>query len=158
MLTEDRTPQPTKFKQKKERSTGFKVFGVVLVIIGIGIILYLLFLANTPGFRNDDVSLLEINRVSRENPVVLYFWSGGCSYCEDQKSIIEDLEQDYEDENVTFYWLDYSKHKDLTDHYNIRGFPTTVLVNNASVQKKFVGFTGYESIAEELDAALESYK
>jgi thiol-disulfide isomerase/thioredoxin len=90
--------------------------------------------------------------------VVLYFWSGGCGYCTEQKPIINELEDGFKNSNVTFYWLDYSKHKDLTDHYDVYGFPTTILVTKSGIHQKFVGYTEYDSIASEIKLAIDSYE
>lgn len=143
--------------KKTTRKESVKVLGIAMVIIGIGIILYLLFIGIGSDARNDDVSLNQINQESQENPVILYFWSGGCSYCEYQKPIMKDLENDYKGSNVTFYWFDAGKNKDLTDHYNIQGYPTTVLLNKSGVQEKFVGYTEYEPLATEIEVAIDSY-
>ena len=144
-------------QNKPKQKPYVKAFVVVVVIIGIGIILYLLFIGTGSTGRNDDVSLNQINQKSQQNTVVLYFWTNGCYYCTEQKPIVTDLENDFGDENVTFYWLDAAQHTDLTDHYDIYGYPTMVIITQNGVMKKFVGLTDYDIIASNIDKAINSY-
>ncbi|WP_455391423.1 thioredoxin family protein [[Eubacterium] cellulosolvens] len=155
MQNYDRKSQEKNENQKTKNN--LKVIGIVIAIIGIGIILYLLFLGNGLNTRSDDVSLSDIDQEAQRKPVVLYFWSGGCYYCNEQKPIIEELEHDYGTANVTFYWIDSGKHKELTDHYEIRGYPTTVVLNQSGIVQKNIGYTDYGDIASGINEAIESY-
>ncbi len=134
-----------------------KIFGLVLVMIGIAIILYIMFINQGSDTRDDNVSLAKVQETSTENPVVLYFWSSNCGYCEEQKPIIEDLESEFSMSNVTFYWLDSSRHDDITDKYNIHGVPTTVVLNKDGVVKKFVGYTDLDNIENAIENSIDSY-
>jgi thioredoxin 1 len=145
----------TEPEQKKKHN--WKILGIVVAMVGIILIVYI-FLA---GFgylsetRDDDVSLSQIRSETNENPVVLYFWSTGCSYCEQQKPIISDLEDDYK--NVTFYWLDVNNHDKISNEYDVYGVPTTVILDNDGVVKKFVGYTDQDKIENAIDDAIASY-
>jgi thiol-disulfide isomerase/thioredoxin len=144
-------------KQNPKPKSTVKVIAAVMVIIGIGIILFLLFMGTGSNGRNDDVSLEQINQESQQKTVVLYFWSNGCYYCTEQKPIVTDLEDDFGDGNVTFYWLDVTQNEDLTEHYDIYGYPTTIIITQNGVMKKFVGYTDYDVIASDINKAIDSY-
>ena len=138
-------------------SSKWKVIGVVAVIIGIGLFIYLIYINSLPIGRDDDVSLSRVQSESQENTIVLFFWGAGCAPCTEQKPIISDLENDYKNSNVTFYWFDISKHKDLTDHYNVDAVPTTIVIDKSGVVDKFRGTTSYDSIADSIEEAILSY-
>lgn len=143
-------------KTDEKPSKNFKVLGIALVIIGIGIILYLVFFGIGSGARDDHASVTEINNQAKQNPVVLYFWADGCPPCAQQKPIIEDLEDEYEG-NVTFFWFNYGNHGDLTNHYEVLGTPTTIIINQSEKTRKFTGLYEEKEIAAAIDDALDTY-
>jgi thioredoxin 1 len=147
-----------KTNDKSEKKKNRVIFGIVLIIIGIGIILYLVFIGFGSDMRDDDVSLNQVKDRSKENTVVLFFWGAGCQPCKEQEPIIDDLEDDYEGANVTFYWLDAGKHDDLTKHYNVNGVPTTIILNQNGVHKKYIGLTDYDAIAKSIEGAISTYQ
>jgi hypothetical protein len=67
------------------------------------------------------------------------------------------LENDYKGSNVTFYWFDATNHDDITNHYNVNGVPTTIILNQNGVYKKYVGKTDYSSIARSIDGSINTY-
>ncbi len=143
--------------ENQKPTTNFrKVIAIVIIIIVIGIILYLLFGLGS-NTRDDSVSLSEIENKAQEETVVLYFWGDGCIYCEQQKPVMEDIEDDYRGLNVTFYWLKYGNHNKITNHYNINGVPTTIVLNHSGRVKIFEGTSNYNSIALAIDEAIASY-
>ena len=141
---------------KKPRNN-WKILVIIIIIIGLGLMIYFVFLGNVAEARDDNVSLSRIKQESLESPLVLYFWSSGCPYCSDQKPIIEDLENDYKAQNVTFYWFDSGKHNDLVDHYDISGVPTTVVLNKSGIEEKFTGYSSYNKISDAIDASMLTY-
>ena len=143
-------------KKKPPYKNYIKVLAVIFIIIGIGVTLYLLF-GSVSDSRDDDASFNEIEQNAQANPVVLFFWGEGCSPCQEQKPIITDLEEDYKDSNVTFYWFKYSNHKDLTEHYDITGIPTTIVLNHSGRVKTFVGLDDYGAISTAINDAIQSY-
>lgn len=145
-------------ERKREEPSNKKLLAIVMIIIGIGIILYLVFIGFGSGGRDDNASKSDIARISQEQPVVLFFWGQGCAPCQEQKPVIEDLEDHYENLNVTFYWFDASRHNDLTDHYDIYGVPTTIVLNQTGSVKTFVGFSDYNSISAAIEDAIKSYE
>jgi hypothetical protein len=65
------------------------ILGLVLIIIGTGIIFYLVFIGIYSDTRDDNASLGQVQDKSEENTVVMYFWSNGCQPCNEQKPIIK---------------------------------------------------------------------
>ncbi len=143
---------------KAEKKRRGLIIGLVLIIIGIGVILYLVFIGFGSDMRDDHVSLNQVKDKSQEHTVVLFFWGAGCQPCKEQEPIIDDLEDDYKGANVTFYWLDAGKHDDLTRYYNINGVPTTIILNQTGMYKKFIGLTDYGVIAKSIDGAMSTYQ
>ena len=139
------------------RNTNLKILGIVLIIVGIGLTFYFAFAGFGSDTRDDDLSLGQINDLRSEKPVVLYFWGSGCGSCEEQKPIIHELEDDYQARNVSFYWFDAGNHDDLTNEYNVRGVPTTVVLNQGGVVENFVGLAKYDDIAAAIEDSIESY-
>jgi thioredoxin 1 len=150
------TKDNSKAKTEEKPRRNFKVLGIALVILGIGIILYLAFFGLGSNTRDDNASLTDINNEAKENPVVLYFWADGCPPCAEQKPIIKDLEDEYKG-NVTFYWFNYGNHGDLTSHYKILGTPTTIVINQSEKARKFTGLYDEDEIASAIDDALKTY-
>jgi len=144
-------------KDVPKQKRNLKVIGIIIAMIGIAIILYILFMSYGSNTRSDDASLNKINQESQENPVVLYFWSNGCYYCNQQEPIINDLEKDYKPSNVTFYWFDSAKNKDLTNHYDIYGYPTTLVLDKNGIVQKFVGYSDYSEISSGINEAIVTY-
>jgi thioredoxin 1 len=143
--------------QDQKNKPNWKILGIIVAMVGIILIIYI-FLASfgyLSDTRDDDVSLSEIKTETKDNAVVVYFWSTGCSYCEQQKPIISDLENDYN--NVTFYWLDVNNHAKISDEYDVYGVPTTVVLDDDGVVKKFVGYTDQDRIEDAIEDAIESY-
>jgi len=145
-------------ERPREEASNKKLLGIVLIIIGIGIIIYLVFIGLGSSGRDDNASKSDITRISQEQPVVLFFWGQGCAPCQEQKPVIEDLEDNYKGLNVTFYWFDASRHNDLTEHYDIYGVPTTIVLNQTGPVKTFVGFSDYNTISVAIDDAIKSYE
>jgi thioredoxin 1 len=141
----------------RKKKINWKIIGVAMIIVGLGLILYLAFIGFGSNTRNDDVSLGTIESESQKNTVVLYVWGSGCVYCEQQKPIMKELEDDFENENVTFYWLDIAKHDDVADEYSIRGVPTTIVLNQNGVYKKLVGFSDYDEIERAIKNSISTY-
>ena len=133
-----------------------KIIGICMVIIVIGIVLYFVFM-NMSSDRDDNVSLDDIEQETEYQPVVLYFWGDGCPACDEQKPIIDDLEKAFKDLEITFYWLKYSNHKELTEHYDITGVPTTIILDFTGSVDIFVGLTQLEEIEDAIDQATLSY-
>jgi thiol-disulfide isomerase/thioredoxin len=144
-------------KKDQNKKKNIKVIGIIIAMIGIAIILYLLFIGYGSNTRSDNVTINKIEQVSQENPVVLYFWSDGCYYCNEEKPIIEDLEKEYDTSNVTFYWIDSSKNRDLTSHYDVMGYPTTIVLDQNGIVKKYIGYYNYTDIATGIDDAIATY-
>jgi thiol-disulfide isomerase/thioredoxin len=144
-------------EKPKSHTRNVKVFGVAMVLIGVGVIAYLLLGGLDSGGQDDDVSLTMIDDKRAEETVVLYFWGDGCIPCQQQKPIIKEIEDNYENMNVTFYWIKYDNHKDLTDHYDVTAIPTTIILNQAGRVETFVGLTERDTLSSTINNAIDSY-
>ena len=143
--------------EKEQKKSNWKIMGIIIATVGIILIIYIFAIGFGSNTRDDDVSLSKIEAKAEDGPVVLFFWGAGCSYCEQQKPVMNDLEDDYSGQNVTFYWLDVNNHDKISDEYDVYGVPTTVVLDKDGVEEKFVGFTEYDRIEKAINQALEAY-
>lgn len=91
-----------------------------------------------------------------ERPVLLYFYSDYCSYCQSEKFVIEELEAKYGD-RVSFVRFNASDNKDLAREWDIETIPTMILGYSQNITDEFTrfsGLTGKERLIDALDAIL----
>lgn len=95
--------------------------------------------------------------LAEEFVVVEYFYNSKCGTCKQYSAIIEDVEQNYTDEKVIFYWLDvkfeenYSKYTD----YGIGTYPCVVVNEEAKIPKYNLTF---DYVSEVIDSYLAGLK
>ena len=78
-----------------------------------------------------------------EKGTVMYFYSEACHYCQQEKPIVERLEN----EGYGIVWMDVGIHPEYWQSYGIRGTPTFLASNG----DKKVGFTEYDELKAWLD-------
>ncbi len=111
------------------------IFIVLVLIFGAVILAFKSTPKNNKDNNTNNPETTENNtnndrsNVSREE--ILYFYSDGCHWCQEQKPIIEELEK----EEVKFKYMDVGKNRDLINEYNISGTPTFMIGD-----KKLEGF------------------
>jgi len=77
------------------------------------------------------------------NGTVMYFYSEACHYCQEQKSIVERLEN----ESYSITWMDVGIHPEYWQSFGIQGTPTFIASNG----EKKVGLTQYDELKAWLD-------
>jgi thioredoxin-like negative regulator of GroEL len=80
---------------------------------------------------------------SSKNGTVMYFYSEACHYCQQEKPIVERLEN--ESYNIT--WMDVGIHPDYWQTYGIQGTPTFLASNG----ERHAGFLEYDALKAWLD-------
>ena len=95
-------------------------------------------------------------------PVLLVFYLAGCGECEEQKPIIEEMEQTYQ-ENISFVYIDYKAESGVAFDFEVTGVPTMVLIGGRdgsgyTVLQRFANLTSKErlqrSFYEDLDQSI----
>lgn len=79
---------------------------------------------------------------------VLVFHADWCVPCDEQKPIIEAIEQEH-DVEVEWYDVDSEDGMDAANEYNIRSVPTTI-VDGGQNYTSFMGLTQKDEIVEAL--------
>jgi len=100
-----------------------------------------LFFTNQSTTGQAVIPVVEQN-VSGEG-TAMYFYSEACHYCQQQKPIVERLEN--ESYNIT--WMDVGIHPEYWQSYGIQGTPTFLASNG----DKKVGLTQYDELKAWLD-------
>ena len=93
-------------------------------------------------------------------PVFLFFYLEGCGECEQQKPIIESLEQKY-GEWLSFIRIDYKAESGVVVNFEVTRAPTVLLVGGKTesgytVLQRFPDFTGKETLQRSLYEKLGS--
>lgn len=74
--------------------------------------------------------------INFEYPVLLFFYTDWCSFCQKQKPIIDELETTYT-ENMLFIRINGEEYPNLLEDFNIRVYPTMILINSKGEDKKY---------------------
>ncbi|MBA4417468.1 MAG: hypothetical protein C0392_06120 [Syntrophus sp. (in: bacteria)] len=114
----------------------------LLKLIAGFMLIFTICLAHTHLFADDYTDALK--RAKTENkPIVLYFYSNYCGYCDAMdkevladKDIVRTLKND-----LVFLRINVDKKADLASKFNVRGYPTTSLLEPSG--KGIVQIPGY---------------
>jgi len=74
---------------------------------------------------------------------LLYFTAEWCGVCNQQKPIVEEIE---EETGINVETIDVEEHTDTANKYNVKSLPQMVLKDGETVIKKFTGLTHREEI------------
>ncbi|MCK4365653.1 MAG: DUF2341 domain-containing protein, partial [Thermoplasmatales archaeon] len=89
---------------------------------------------------------------------LLFFYSNGCGYCQDQKPVLTDLSESYADE-LDIVYLHNNENPNNFDRYNVKSYPTMFLVvgkdKDGYIYKDFSGFKDKDMLVSFFDMALD---
>lgn len=93
--------------------------------------------------------------VMRPRPEFLFFYTDWCYWCEKQKPIINELEQEY-GQQIQFIRVDVAKNGAMTHKFGVQAFPTMFLMSGPGEDGEytyqcFEGFTDKETLKDRLD-------
>ncbi|MBC8521985.1 MAG: thioredoxin family protein, partial [Methanomicrobia archaeon] len=101
----------------------------------------------------------EIDALLNTKPVFLFFYADWCHFCQQQKSIIDELEQEYADK-IAFIRVNAEENSQAVDEFGVTGFPAMFLIVNKDeegyVYQEFEGFTQKEALEESFDFVVEN--
>lgn len=111
-------------------------------------------------FSYDGSLSSEIDEALENNKsVFIYFYIDSCHFCEDQKPIIDGLEQEYADE-IAFIRVNGQENPQAMNEFGVGGFPTMFLIvdkgDERYVYQRFGGFTEKEVFGESFDYIIEN--
>ena len=90
--------------------------------------------------------------------VFLFFHADWCHYCQDQKPIVEELEQEYAEE-VVFLHIDVDDNPEAVQEFGVSGYPAIFLISGKDAEcqyqhEEFTGFTEKATLQSSIDALL----
>jgi putative oxidoreductase len=91
-------------------------------------------------------------------PVLVYFYSDECHYCQQEKPIIDELETTYGD-RVSFVRIDTLLNSEMADNFDVTALPSIFLIQGLTSDdqykyQRFRGLTDKETLSQHLDTSL----
>ena len=101
----------------------------------------------------DVTSLSEFQSDISSGVSLVFFHASWCHICEEQRPAVEETATNPDLSNVMFFEVEYDDNKDVTNEYNVPGFPQILLFKDGVEQKRY---TGKGHTAETLANALKA--
>jgi thioredoxin 1 len=93
------------------------------------------------------------NVTNSEIPVLVDFWAPWCGPCKMLAPMIAELADEYAGK-ARVCKMDTDEHREAAIEYGINAIPTLILFKGGNIEKKWVGLTSKDNIAEAIDALL----
>jgi len=84
-----------------------------------------------------------------EKPVLVEFYATWCEPCERQTQILQELLEEGV-ANIVIGWIDYDRHEELANRYQVFGIPSLLLFEHGKVKEFFEGVTGMQALRHAL--------
>ncbi|MDE6108612.1 MAG: thioredoxin [Oscillospiraceae bacterium] len=83
------------------------------------------------------------------------FWATWCGPCQMLGPVIEQLAEEYEEENVVIGKVDVDENPAVAQRYGVMSIPTVIFFKEGEEFDRKVGTMSFEAYADTLDEALE---
>jgi thioredoxin 1 len=93
------------------------------------------------------------NVTNSEIPVLVDFWAPWCGPCKMLAPMIAELADEYAGK-ARVCKMDTDEHREAAIEYGINAIPTLILFKGGNIEKKWVGLTSKDNIAEAIDALI----
>jgi len=91
---------------------------------------------------------------NQDKATFMYFYADWCPHCQQQKPIIDALEQGYRDD-ISFIRVNGEAYPDAMSQFGVTGFPSMLLITDQAT-KQFRGFTEEEILRENFEQAVNN--
>ncbi|MFX1409139.1 MAG: thioredoxin [Promethearchaeota archaeon] len=95
----------------------------------------------------------ELNKLTKDFPdnvILIDLWAVWCGPCRIFAPIFEKLHQEYSKDFI-FTKVNVDENPSIAQIYGITAIPTTLLIKNGKIVKKFVGVMNYEALKQILE-------
>jgi len=92
-------------------------------------------------------------------PVFVYFYIEGCGECEEEKPVMNRLEEVYGD-RMTYFWVNYREETQVVLDFEVHGTPAMILIagkneEGYAVVGRFSGYTSQAALQEAVEQLLK---
>jgi thiol-disulfide isomerase/thioredoxin len=99
-------------------------------------------------------SLEQLNTELSDGVSMIFFHASWCHICQDQRPAVTSVAEDSELNEVYFGEVEFDDYPDITEEYNVAGFPTIVIFKDGDEVDRYTG--GGHSTAE-LKSAIQAH-
>ena len=100
-----------------------------------------------------EVESTEFNELVGNGLVLVDFFSSTCGPCKMLAFVLNDVEKALGDK-VTILKLDFDKNKELVDQYEVKGYPTLILLKDGQEVKRMQGLQQKPAIIKMIEENL----
>lgn len=100
-----------------------------------------------------EVESAEFNELATNGLVLVDFFSTTCGPCKMLAFVLNDVEKVL-GEKVTILKVDFDKNKDLTEKYEVKGYPTLILLKDGNEVKRMQGLQQKPAIIKMIEENL----
>ena len=94
------------------------------------------------------------NEETDKGLVLIDFWATWCGPCRMQAPILDQLEQEYDEEEFRIAKMDVDENPETPQQFGIMGIPTLMLKKDGQVVEKAVGVHSKEQLRQMIDQYL----
>ena len=100
-----------------------------------------------------EVQTVEFNELVQEGVVLADFFSTTCGPCKMLSFVLNDVEKVLGDK-VKLLKVDFDKNKDLTEKYEVKGYPTIIILKDGVEVKRMTGLQQKPALIKAIEEQL----
>ena len=100
-----------------------------------------------------EIEANEFDTLTSDGVVLVDFFSTTCGPCKMLSFVLNDVDKELGDQ-INILKIDFDKNKDLTEKYEVKGYPTMIIMKNGEEVKRMQGLQQKPAIIKALQAVL----